>query len=60
MIRASISYLQCLAANLGVTLPQTSTTMQTTVNQDLNNLVAPYFTSYIKTPLIGLSAAYRF
>ena len=59
VIRASLSYLQCLAATVGVTLPAQGQVM-TAVNQQLNALVAPYFTSYVKTPLIGLSAAYRF
>jgi hypothetical protein len=60
VIRASVSYLQCLAANMGVTLPSSAQSMQTAVNQELNNVVAPYFTSYVKTPLVGLSAGYRF
>lgn len=60
VVRASVSYLQCVAASLNATLPSSSQSMQTAVNQDLNNLVAPYFTSYVKTPLVGLSAAYRF
>ncbi len=60
VIRASLSYLQCLGANVGVSLPGVGQAMEATVNQQLNAFVSPYFTSYVKTPLVGLSAAYRF
>jgi hypothetical protein len=60
VIRASLSYLQCLAADVGVSLPSQGQAMETAVNQQLNALVAPYFTQYVKTPLVGLSAGYRF
>ena len=60
VIRASLSYMQCLAANVGVSLPGQGQAMETAVNQQLNAFVSPYFTSYVKTPMVGLSAAYRF
>ena len=60
VIRASLSYLQCLAASVNVSLPSQGTAMETAVNQQLNAQVAPYFTSYVKIPLVGLSAGYRF
>jgi hypothetical protein len=60
VIRASLSYLQCLAANVGVSLPSQGQAMEAAVNQQLNAAVAPYFTQYVKTPLVGLSAGYRF
>jgi hypothetical protein len=60
VVRASLSYLQCLAANVGVSLPSQGQAMETAVNQQLNGYVSPYLTSYVKTPLVGLSAAYRF
>ncbi len=60
VIRASLSYLQCLAANVGVSLPGQGQAMEASVNQALNSLVSPYLTQYVKTPLVGLSAAYRF
>ncbi len=60
VVRASLSYLQCLAANVGVSLPSVGQAMETAVNQQLNAFVSPYLTSYVKTPLAGLSAAYRF
>jgi hypothetical protein len=59
VIRASLSYMQCLAANVGVGLPGAQA-MEPAVNQALNTFVDPYFTSYVKTPLVGLSAGYRF
>jgi hypothetical protein len=60
VVRASLSYLQCLAANVGVSLPSQGQAMETAVNQQLNAFVTPYLTSYVKTPMVGLSAAYRF
>jgi hypothetical protein len=60
VIRASLSYLQCVAANVGVSLPSQGQAMEGLVNQQLNGFVSPFLTSYVKTPLVGLSAAYRF
>jgi hypothetical protein len=60
ILRASLSYLQCLAADASVSLPSQGAAMQTAVNQQLNALVSPYLTTYVKTPMLGLSAAYRF
>jgi hypothetical protein len=60
VLRASLSYLQCLAASVGVNVPSQGQAMETTINQQLNAFVSPYLTSYVKTPLVGLSAAYRF
>jgi hypothetical protein len=60
VIRATLSYLQCLAANVGVSLPSQGQAMEASVNQALNGYVSPFLTTYVKTPLVGLSAAYRF
>jgi hypothetical protein len=63
VVRASISYLQCLSSSFSVKLPDGAgggTAMETTVNQDVNAYLSPYFSRYGKAPLAGLSAAYRF
>ncbi len=63
VIRASLSYLQCLAASASVKLPEgqgQGTSMEAAINQDLNGFLEPYLTRYVKTPLVGLSAGYRF
>jgi hypothetical protein len=60
VLRASLSYMQCVAANVGVTVPGQSAAMETAVSGAINAAVSPYLTSYVKTPLVGLSAAYRF
>jgi hypothetical protein len=63
VIRASLSYIQTLAANVGVSLanlPSQAAAMEGAVNQGLNGYLGPYFTSYAKAPTMGLSAAYRF
>ena len=63
VIRASLSYIQTLAANVGVSLanlPSQASAMEGAVNQGLNGLLSPYFTSHAKAPTMGLSAAYRF
>lgn len=63
VIRASLSYLQCLAASASVKLPEgqgQGTAMEIAINQDLNTFIEPYLTKYVKTPLVGLSAGYRF
>jgi hypothetical protein len=60
VVRASLSYFQCLAANVSMSLPGEQQAMQSTVNQALDGVVSPYFASHLKMPLVGLSAAYRF
>jgi hypothetical protein len=63
VIRASLSYIQTLAANVGVSLanlPSQAAAMESAVNQGLNGYLGSYFTSYAKAPTMGLSAAYRF
>jgi hypothetical protein len=53
--------MQCVAANVNVSIPGAQgTAMEGTVNQVLNGFVSPALTTYVKTPLVGLSAAYRF
>jgi hypothetical protein len=60
VIRASLSYLQCLAASTSASVPGLGPAMQSAVSQQVDALVSPYFTSYVKMPLAGLSAGYRF
>jgi hypothetical protein len=64
VIRASLSYIQCLAANVGVNLSNVAggagAAYEGQVNQALNEAVSPYFTKYVKAPTLGLSAGYRF
>lgn len=63
VVRASVSYIQCVAADVGVNLAGLggqAAAMESTVNQGLNGFLNPYFTRYAKAPTVGLSAAYRF
>jgi len=63
VVRASLSYIQCLASNVGVSLAGMggqAAAAEGTVNQALNGYLSPYFTTYAKAPTMGLSAAYRF
>jgi len=58
VLRASLSYLQCLAANVSADLGTSRAAVA--VNQQLQGYLAPYFTTYVKAPLAGLSFGYRF
>lgn len=60
VVRASLTYLQCLGSGMSVSLPASGQSMEASVNQALNAFVGPYFTKYGKAPTLGLSAAYRF
>jgi hypothetical protein len=60
VVRASLSYVQCLASSMSVGLPAAQQSMEAPVNQALNAAVGPYLTTYVKAPTLGLSAAYRF
>jgi len=60
VVRASLSYLQCLASSMSVGLPAAQQAMEPAVNQALNAAVGPFLTHYVKAPTLGLSAAYRF
>jgi hypothetical protein len=63
VVRASVSYIQCVASNVGVSLSNVggqAAAMEGPVNTALNGFLSPYFTTYAKAPTLGLSAAYRF
>jgi hypothetical protein len=60
VVRASLSYVQCLASSMSVGLPAAQQAMEPSVNQALNASVGPYLTHYVKAPTLGLSMAYRF
>lgn len=63
VIRASLSYIQCVAASVGVKLDALgaqAASYESTVNGALNDQLQPFFTKYVKAPTLGLSAAYRF
>jgi hypothetical protein len=63
VIRASVSYLQCVASNVGVDLSgagSQAAAAQGMVNDALNGFLGPLFRTYVKAPTVGLSAAYRF
>jgi len=34
--------------------------LETKVNQEIDGYLSPYFTTYVKAPLVGLSFGYRF
>ena len=63
VLRASVGYLQCFAASTTVTGTATRP-IQAQIAAKLNSELAadlnPYFTEYVKAPLLGVSAAYRF
>lgn len=63
VLRASLTYLQCVAASSGVDITARSLKMQArvnAVNQEINGYLSPYFTTWVKAPVVGLSLGYRF
>lgn len=63
VVRAALSYMQCLAASANVSLPTVSGAspqMTEGVSQALGAFIAPYLTTYGKAPVASLSASYRF
>lgn len=63
VIRASLSYLQTVAANVQVKVPSTATALvpyEGQINETVNSYLSPYFAKYAKAPTLGLSAAVRF
>jgi len=62
-IRASLSYLQCIASSTGVSISSPRPAEQALVdkiNSEIQGYLNPYFTEYVKVPVIGLTAGYRF
>jgi hypothetical protein len=60
---ASVSYLQCFASSIGVSLSPSRPGAQGVINKinsDIEGYLNPYFTEYVKVPVVGLTAAYRF
>lgn len=61
VLRASVSYLQTLASSFSVDLSsRRESSLEEQVSRELTDYLAPYLATYAKTPVIGLSAAYRF
>jgi hypothetical protein len=63
VVRPSISYLQCVSSSTGVTLATSRPLEQAIVNRinsEIQGTLDPYFTTYVKIPVIGVTAAYRF
>jgi hypothetical protein len=61
--RASLSYFQCFASSTGVSLSSPRRAEQALVdkaNSEIQGYLNPYFTEYVKVPVIGLTAGYRF
>jgi hypothetical protein len=63
VLRVSVGYIQCLASSLNVSASPTRPFEQAATNRLNSELAAylnPYFTEYVKAPLVGLNLAYRF
>jgi hypothetical protein len=66
VLRASVSYLQCVAAKSSLDLPPAprpgpgASMVEAKINQEFDRYLSPYFTTYVKTPVLGVSLGYRF
>ena len=63
VLRASLGYLQCFASSTSVTATPARAVAQETLNKlnaDLQAYMNPFFTQYVKIPVVGVYAAYRF
>ncbi len=63
VIRASLSYIQTVASNIHVDIPESAAVLvpyEATINEQVNEAVGPFFSKYAKAPTLGLSAAFRF
>ncbi|MFO0665850.1 MAG: hypothetical protein U0174_17995 [Polyangiaceae bacterium] len=63
VLRASLGYLQCLGSNSGIDVTPRSALGQTIINKvnsELSSYLDGYYSTYVKAPIIGVTAAYRF
>lgn len=63
VLRASLSYLQTLASEVQVDIPDSATEVapfEAEINRQVNAYMTPFFSKYAKAPTLGLSAAFRF
>lgn len=63
VLRASLGYLQCFASSTSVGLTPARPADQAVVSHidgELQGFLNPYFVTYVKVPVLGLTAAYRF
>ncbi|MGD0525895.1 MAG: hypothetical protein ABSE49_12165 [Polyangiaceae bacterium] len=63
VLRASLGYLQCFTSSTSVTATPLRPAGQESLNKlnaDLQGYLNPYFTEYVKVPILGVNAAYRF
>ena len=63
VFRASVGYMQCFASSTSVTLSSGRPMEQAAINKinaDIQSYLNPYYQEYVKIPVVGLTAAYRF
>jgi hypothetical protein len=63
VLRASLGYLQCLGSSSSVGLTPSRPAGQATfdkINAEIQSELNSYYTEYVKVPLVGVTAAYRF
>lgn len=63
VLRASLGYLQCLGSNSGIDVTPRGALGQAAIskiNSELSSYLDGYYTTYVKAPIVGVSAAYRF
>lgn len=63
VLRASLGYLECFASSTSVGLTPARPGDQAVVSRidsELQGFLNPYFVTYVKVPILGLTAGYRF
>jgi hypothetical protein len=62
-LRASIGYLQCFASSTSVNATPARPAEQAAldrINSEIQGFLNPYYTTYVKIPVVGVTASYRF
>lgn len=63
VLRASLAYMQCFASSMSVKETSSrpaSQAITSRINQEIAAQLNPYFTEYVKVPVVGVTASYRF
>jgi hypothetical protein len=63
VVRATLGYMQCFASSTGVQLSSPRPAEQAAaakINADIQGFLNPYYTTYVKIPVVGVTAGYRF
>jgi hypothetical protein len=63
VLRATLGYMQCFTSSTGIQVSSPRPAEQAAaakINSEIQGFLNPYYTTYVKIPVVGVTAGYRF